>query len=134
MSHRFPRRLRLLFVLSLAGALPACVAAAAAGAGAATGAYLTSRGAESQVNMSVDAVAKRVPEAFRSFNIEPIASSAEQRGDKRTYEGKRGDLDVTVNIERQSDSISKVEVTARENLAEWDKDFAREVLAKITAS
>jgi uncharacterized protein (DUF58 family) len=133
MSERFPRRFRLLFVLSLAGALPACVAAAA-GAGAAAGAYLTSRGAESQVNMSVDAVAKRVPGVFSQYNIVPVGNKTEDQGDKRTFEGKRGEMDVTVNIERQGDGVSKVEVTARENMAEWDKDFAREILSKITVS
>jgi hypothetical protein len=77
-------------------------------------------------------VAKRVPGVFSQYKIEPVGNKTEDRGDKRTFEGKRGELDVTVSIERQSDGVSKVEVTARENLAEWDKDFAREILSKIT--
>ena len=45
----------------------------------------------------------------------------------------KGDLDVTISMERQSPSMTKVEVSARENLAEWDKDYAQRVLNKIVA-
>ncbi|MBA3892760.1 MAG: hypothetical protein H0X69_03550 [Gemmatimonadales bacterium] len=44
---------------------------------------------------------------------------------------KKGDLDVTIDVQRESPSTAKVEVTARKNLAEWDKDYAKEVLNRI---
>ena len=34
-------------------------------------------------------------------------------------------------MQRSDSSTTKVEVTARKNLAEWDKDYAKEVLTRI---
>jgi hypothetical protein len=34
-------------------------------------------------------------------------------------------------MERQSPTTTKVEVSARKNLAEWDKDYAQQLLSKI---
>jgi hypothetical protein len=45
--------------------------------------------------------------------------------------GKKGDLDVNIDINRETDKTTKVEVTARKNLAEWDKDYAKDVLNRI---
>jgi hypothetical protein len=36
-----------------------------------------------------------------------------------------------VHFERESPSTTKVEVTARENVAEWDRDYAKRVLERI---
>jgi hypothetical protein len=55
----------------------------------------------------------------------------EQGGDKREFKGKKGDLDVTFELERKSDKTTRVEVTARENLAEWDKEYAQRLLSRI---
>jgi hypothetical protein len=57
--------------------------------------------------------------------------STENQGDKQELKGKKGDLDVTISVERESSTTAKVEVTARENLAEWDKEYAKEVLNRI---
>ena len=38
---------------------------------------------------------------------------------------------VTVDIERRSPSTTRVEVTARKNVAEWDKDLARRILDRF---
>ena len=46
---------------------------------------------------------------------------------------KKGDLDVTFNIKRETPTTSKVEVTARENLAEWDKKYAEQLLNEVVA-
>lgn len=119
----------------LAGAglnLPGCVVAAAA-AGAGGGVYLTSRGAESLVQGSIDQVAARTEAVFHDMLITPTESSTKNSGDKREYRGTKGDLDVTVKLERKTPSTTTVAVTARKNLAEWDKDYAKEVLAKIAA-
>jgi hypothetical protein len=45
--------------------------------------------------------------------------------------GTKDQLDVTINIVRESPTTAKVEVTARETLAEWDKDYVKEVLNRI---
>jgi hypothetical protein len=119
------------WMVALALILPmtGCLAAAAAGAGA--GIYLTSRGAESLVEGSIDQIATRARAVMNEEGIVPEASSTEDGGDKRELKGKKGDLDITIQMEEQSDRTTKVEVTARENLAEWDKEYAQQLLQRI---
>jgi uncharacterized protein DUF3568 len=122
------------WALALALVLPTtgCLAAAAA-AGAGAGIYLTSRGAESMVASSVDQVASRARQVMNEEGIVPDASSMEKGGDKREFKGKKGDLDITIDMERKDAKTTRVEVTARKNLAEWDKDYAQQLLSKIVA-
>jgi hypothetical protein len=122
-------RRNLLFLLALVLPSTGCLAAAAAGA--AGGVYLTSRGAESVIEGSVDQVASRAQAVMTEMGIVKEGESTEDQGDKQVLKGKKGDLDVTINIQRESSTTAKVEVTARENLAEWDKNFAKEVLNRI---
>ena len=117
--------------LALAAALLSTGCLAAAAAGAAGGVYLTTRGAESVVEGSVDQVATRAEAVMGEMGIVKEGESTEDQGDKHVLKGKRGDLDVTIDINRESATTTKVEVTARENLAEWDKDYAKEVLNRI---
>ena len=119
------------WVMALALILPmtGCLAAAAAGAGA--GVYLTSRGAESIVEGSPDQIAARARAVMSEEGIVPEASSTDSGGDKLELKGKKGDLDVTFDIERKSDKTTRVEVAARKNLAEWDKDYAQKLLQRI---
>jgi Protein of unknown function (DUF3568) len=119
----------LVFALVLPTA--GCLAAAAAAAGAGAGIYLTTRGAESMVNGSVDQVAARAQAVMAQEGIVPDASSSGNGGDKREFKGKKGDLDVTIDVERKDPKTTRVEVTARKNMAEWDKDYAQQVLTKI---
>jgi hypothetical protein len=107
-----------------------CVAAAAA-AGAGAGIYLTTRGAESLVDNSIEEVARRARSVMSEEAIVPDASSSERGGDKREFKGKKGDLDVTIEMERKSPTSTRVEVTARKNLAEWDKEYAQQLLSRI---
>ena len=119
------------WLAALAVALPAtgCLAAAADGAGA--GIYLTSRGAESLIDGPIDQVATRARTVMNEEGIVPDASSTENGGQNREFKGKKGDLDVTIQMEQKSDKTTRVEVTARKNLAEWDKDYAQQVLQRI---
>jgi hypothetical protein len=119
------------WALALALVLPmtGCLAAAAAGAGA--GIYLTSRGAESLVQGQPDDIAKKAQAVMNEEGIVPDASSSENAGDKRELKGKKGDLDVTIEMERKDPKTTRVEVAARKNLAEWDKDYAQQLLSKI---
>ena len=118
-----------LAVAALAAGAAACVAAAAAGAGGAL--YVTSRGAESLVQGQPSEV---VTAAFSEFQIQQTGNSTENGGDKQEFKGTKGDLEVTVTLERKSPTTTNVEVTARKNLAEWDKDFAKQVLQKIVTT
>jgi hypothetical protein len=111
--------------------LSGCLAAAAAGAG--TGIYLTTRGAASTVEGSVSTVAGRARAVMGEEGITIGETKSENGGDKQEFKGTKGDLDVTITLERESPSLTKVEVTARENVAEWDKEYAQRVLNKIVA-
>lgn len=123
--------LRLVLLLALAVPAAGCLAAAAGGAAA--GIYLTSRGAEGVVEGSVDDVAERAEAVMGEMGIEITGNKTEESGDVREFIGKKGDLDVTVRLERESPTTTKAEVTARQNLAEWDKEYAKEVLNRIVA-
>jgi ABC-type glycerol-3-phosphate transport system substrate-binding protein len=118
----------------LAAVLPAagCAAAAAgAAAGAAGGIYLTSRGAESLVQGSMDDVSARTKSVLNEMNIILDAQKSEKGGTKREFVGKKGDLDVVVHLQSEDAKTTKVEATARKNLAEWDKDFAQSIVSRI---
>jgi hypothetical protein len=123
--------MRRNLLLLLAVALPSTGCLAAAAAGAAGGIYVTSRGAESVIEGSVDEVAGRAEAVMGEMGIVKEGESTEDQGDKQVLKGKKGDLDVTIDIKRESPTTAKVEVTARKNLAEWDKDYAKDVLNRI---
>ena len=130
MENRSMARARWALAFALILPVTGCVAAAAA-AGAGAGIYLTSRGAESLVDNSIDRVAARAQAVMGEEGIVPDASSTENGGNKRQFKGKKGDLDVTMDLERNSSSTTRVEVTARKNLAEWDKEYAQQLLSRI---
>jgi hypothetical protein len=129
MRARSSRTRTWAVALVLAVSATGCVAAAAAGAAGAI--YATSRGVESLVNGSIDNVAARTQAVMREMGITQEGSSTDERGAKREFKGKQGDLDVTVQLQQQDSATTKVEVSARKNLAEWDKDYARQVLERI---
>ncbi|MEO8088911.1 MAG: hypothetical protein ABI703_01290 [Gemmatimonadales bacterium] len=80
---------------------------------------------------SIDTAAERARAVMNEEGIVPDASSTENGGDKREFKGKKGDLDVTIQMERKSPTSTRVEVTARKNLAEWDKEYAQQLLSRI---
>lgn len=128
-----PWKAGMLFVslLGLAGVQAGCVAATAAAAGAGTGIYLTSRGAESAVNGSIDQVEQRARAVLEKEGVDITGSKTEGSGAKRELSGKKGDLDITVSMERQESGTTKAEVSARKNLVTWDKDYAQRLLGEI---
>ena len=130
MANRSMQRAQWALALALVLPMAGCVAAAAA-AGAGAGIYLTTRGAESLVDNSIDKVAGQAQAVMSEEGIVPEASSSEQGGDKREFKGKKGDLDVTIDLERKSPTTTRVEVTARKNVAEWDKEYAQQLLSRI---
>jgi Protein of unknown function (DUF3568) len=119
-----------LLVIPVVAFLSGC-AAAAAGAGAGGALYLTSRGAESIVDGTVGDVNQAVRATFADLGISIEDTKSEDSGNKREVSGKKGDLDVNVHWERQTSSTTKIEVAARKNVAEWDKDYAKDVLSRI---
>ena len=121
-------RWALAVVAALSGPVAGCAAGLAAGA--AGGIYATTRGAEALVSGSVDQVAARAQTVMKDMNIAPSAEKTETSGDKHELKGKQGDLDITIQMQRSDSATTKVEVYARKNLAEWDKDAAKEVWAR----
>jgi Protein of unknown function (DUF3568) len=130
MANKLMAPIRWALAVGLALPVTGCVAAAAA-AGAGAGIYLTSRGAESLVESPIDQVAARARAVMSDEAIVPDASSSEQSGEKRQLKGKKGDLDVTIDMQQTSSKTTRVEVSARKNVAEWDKDYAQQLLSKI---
>jgi len=122
------------WVVALAVATSGTACAAAAAAGAAGAIYATTRGVESLVAGPVDQVAARAQHVMKQMGITQDAESSKDGGAKREFKGKHDDLDVTIDLERQDSATTKVEVSARKNLAEWDKDYARSVLEQIVKS
>jgi hypothetical protein len=130
MRVKFWRRAALAVGLAgAAGGAAGCVAAAAAGAAGAV--YATTRGVESLVAAPIDQVVANAESVMKDMGIVQEGSSSDDGGAKRELKGKQGDLDVTVQMERQDSATTKVEVYARKNLAEWDKDYAKTVLERI---
>jgi hypothetical protein len=123
--------MRRHLLLPIAAALLSTGCLAAAAAGAAGGVYLTTRGAEAVIEGSVKDVGARAQSVMGEMAIVKEGESTEDQGDKQVLKGKKGDLDVTIEVNRETPTTSKVEVTARENLAEWDKDYAKQVLNRI---
>ena len=115
--------------LGLAASATGCAAAAAAGAAGAI--YATTRGVGSLVASPIDQVAARSETVMRDMGIVQDASSTKNSGANRELKGKHGDLDVTIQLAQQDTATTKVEVYARKNLAEWDKDYAHQVLEKV---
>ncbi|MET0399454.1 MAG: DUF3568 family protein [Longimicrobiaceae bacterium] len=123
-----PLRWALLALLVLSA--PACLAAAAA-AGAGGAIAWTQRGASSSVTGSVDQVYQRAEAVFRDMGITATGQSSGDQGAERSLKGTREDMEVTVEIERESSSTAKVEVYARKNTVEFDRGYARDVLTRI---
>ncbi len=122
--------LNWVVVLAVAATSSGCIAAAAA-AGAGGAVYATSRGAESLVEGQPAGLLPRVTSALAAYQVQQTGSSNENGGDRQEVKGTKGDLEVTVSLERKSPTSTQVVVTARKNLAEWDKDFARQILQRI---
>jgi hypothetical protein len=123
--------MRRLHLLLIAVALLSTGCLAAAAAGAAGGVYLTSRGAEAVIEGSVSDVASRAESVMSDEGIVKEDESTEDQGAKHVLKGKDGDLDVTIEVRRETEKTAKVEVTARKNLAKWDKDYAKRVVSRI---
>lgn len=131
--------LRALFVL---GALmggsalmtTGCVAAATGAAvGAGTGIFLTSRGAESTIQVPVEQALRAAEQTFTAMNITLTGSERDFEDGEGSLTGRAAErgADVTVEIEETDDGFSKVEVTAKGGMVNWDQEYSRQVLQGI---
>ena len=131
MTNVMKASMLLVLLLGLASVQAGCVAATAAAAGAGTGIYLTSRGAESTVNGPIDQVEQRARAVLQKEGVNITGTQTEQSGAKRELKGTKGDLEITVSMEQQGTGTTKAEVSARKNLVTWDKDYAQQLLGEI---
>jgi len=106
-----------------------CIAAAGAAAGAAGAVAYSDRGARSEVTASVDQLVTAVEATFSSMSIAITERSRKEDGSETHLKGKNGDMEVNVDITR--DQTTKIQVTARKNLVDYDRDYARDVLKKV---
>ena len=83
------------------------------------------------VEGSIDNVSDRTRTVLNAEGIALEESNFEKGGDKREFKGKQGDLDISVELERKGPNTTRVEVSARKNVAEWDKEYAQQLLSKI---
>lgn len=124
---------RALLALTLAATVltsSACfLVAAGAGAGAAV-AY-NNRGATAQLPGGVNATFDKAVASFGRNGISETGRGTENSGTLRTLTGTKGDLEVTVEMRRKSDNVTAVEVVAKKNLVEYDRDFAKQVLEEM---
>jgi hypothetical protein len=126
-SIRWPALVCFVISLSLSGCF---LVAAGAGAGAAV-AY-TSRGAKSTVDGTIDQTFDRAVNAFQQLSITETGRNTQESGAKRQLVGNTsGGLTVTVDMERKTSTTTDVEVIAKKNTVDYDKDFANSVLSKI---
>jgi hypothetical protein len=132
MGSTSDQRLPIFLVVALAGALPGCLAATAgAAAGAGTAVYLTSRGAESLVDGSIDDVERRARAVFAAEGIPVTDSQVESSGARRQIKGPRGDLEISISMKQQGEQTTKTEVSARENVILWNREYAERLLRMI---
>jgi hypothetical protein len=106
-----------------------CLAAAAAGAGAGAGIYLTSQGAESMVSAPAATVVGRVPAALSAMGI--TVTNHKMDGDEHEWTGTRGDMEIHVQVKGETTGSSRVSASARKNMAEYDKDYAQQIVTRI---
>ena len=123
-----------LAVLLLAVVTPfaaGCIAAAGAAAGAAGAVAYSERGARSEVAASADSVVGAVETTFSSMEIAITERSRKEDGSETHLKGKKGDIEVSVDITRDQSPTTKIQVTARRNLVDYDREYARDILRKI---
>lgn len=102
------------------------------GAGAAV-AY-SERGAKSLVNAPVSEVVQDTRAVFARMGIEMTDRGGGNATENDvTVTGRQGDKEISVEIERQTDDTSEVEVVAREGLVNFDREMARDILGRIVA-
>ena len=121
-------------VLALGMASAGGCMAAAVGAGAGAGVYLTSQGASGMVNTSAGTVAARVPSVLQDLGVTVTGHKVENSGAEHEWTGMRGEDEIHVQVKAESSGTTQVTASAKKNMAEWDKDFARTIVSRITGN
>lgn len=126
-----PRRVILSVLLAVSSLAAGGCFLVAAGAGAAGAIAYTNRGATSVVAGTVDQVFDRAVAAFQQAGIAETGRSTEDNGRQRKLIGTKGEYEVTAELNRSTDSTTKVEITARKSAVEYDKELAKDILNRM---
>ena len=126
-----PRPLALSLLLAASPLAAGGCFLVAAGAGAAGAIAYTNRGATSVVAGTVDQVFDRAVAAFQQAGITETGRATENSGRQRKLLGTKGEYEVTAELNRTTDSTTKVEITARKSAVEYDKGLAKDILNRI---
>ena len=126
-----PRRLVLSALIAASTVTAGGCFLVAAGAGAAGAIAYTNRGATSVVAGTVDQVFDRAAAAFQQTGITETGRATENTGRQRKLIGTKGEYEVTAELNRATDSTTKVEITARKSAVEYDKELAKDILNRI---
>lgn len=126
-----------LFLVAAAGAasvnLSGCAAAVVGAAGVVGGVAYTDRGAKGDIRGNVAQVNEAAKEALQDMKIRVTGSEMAKSGKEKSLEGKSTKADVSVKMTQGPSEVTHVEVIAREGTVHWNKDYAREILAKIAS-
>lgn len=125
------RRLLLSLVLAASPLVAGGCFLVAAGAGAAGAIAYTNRGATSVVAGTVEQAFNRTVVAFQQAGITETGRATENSGRLRKLIGTKGEVEVTAELNWSTDSTTKVEITAKENAVEYDKELAKDILNRI---
>ncbi|MCZ8203720.1 DUF3568 family protein [Gemmatimonas sp.] len=125
------RRAALSLALAAAALSSSGCFLVAAGAGAGAAAAYDKRGANAQLAGTVNANFDKAVAAFGANSVSETGRGTEKRGDVRILNGMKGELEVTVRLERVSESVTSVEVIAKKNVVEYDRSFAKQVLDAV---
>ncbi|HEX6910095.1 MAG TPA: hypothetical protein VF142_06865 [Longimicrobium sp.] len=129
---RYPTSLSIVAALLLGLGSGGCMTAAVAGAGAGAALAYDDRGVSTRMQGSVDGVFARAQAVFREMGITETAQDND--GDERELKGQAGNgLEITVDIEAESESMVSVGVFAQRNTVNWDREYARSVMERIMA-
>ena len=110
--------------------LSACATAAAAGAGAAAGIYLTDQGASGTVASPLATVDTRTKAVLSEMGIQ-VTERKEENGEVE-YHGTGNEMEIVVELDAAGSGATLVKASARKNVAEWDKEYARTIVERIT--
>ncbi len=122
---------RISALLTMILYLSGCAAAVVGAAGAVGGIAYSDRGAKGELKGDTSKVNQEAQKVFKDMGIKQTATSTESSGQERTLDGKTGTMKVSVEMKQQPSGTTQVEVIAREGTVKWNKDYAKDVLAKI---
>jgi hypothetical protein len=128
-------RLAVLGLLNvLAVTLSGCAAAViGAGAGGAGMAAYTERGAKADLKGTISALRSNVEAVYREKGLTIYERTTKDEGAQELIRGKAGNFDVTTTLTSSGQNLVHVDVVAREDTLKWNKDYAKDLLARIIA-